>query len=141
MVEASVENIIDRGDDDPVDKRIQVYSNNGHFHLRFDSRATKDTDVLLRVVRRPPNLEHDADTPRIPPEATDALIFLASSYLVGERDGNPSRTAFYRMMYDQEMIKMRSLANMGGFVKDGFGDGISSTGRLGGIIPGTIQEG
>jgi hypothetical protein len=141
VVEASVENIIDRGDDDPVDKRIQVYSNNGHFHLRFDSRATDDTDVLLRVVRRPPNLEHDADTPRIPPEATDALIFLASSYLVGERDGNPSRTAFYRMMYDQEMIKMRSLANMGGFVKDGFGDGISSTGRLGGIIPGTIQEG
>ena len=139
--EAHSQTTIDRGDDDPVDKRVQLYDNNGHFHLRFDSRATAKTDVLLRVVRRPPNLEHDSDTPRIPPEATDALIFLACSYLVGERDGNANRTAFYRSMYEQEMIKLRSLANAGAFVREGFSDGISAMGRGGGIIPGTIQEG
>lgn len=133
---------IDRGDNDPVDKGVQLYTNNGHFSLRFDSRAVETDDVLLRVVRRPTNLEHDADTPRIPPESTDALIFLACSYLVGERDGNANRTAFYRTMYDREMEKMRSLANVGSFVREGFHDGISATGhRSFGLIPGTIQEG
>jgi len=137
-----ITNTYDRGEDDPVDKRVQLYTNNGHFHLRFDSRPTVADDVLLRMVRRPPNLDHDADAPRIPPEATDALIFLACSYLVGERDGNPSRTAFYRDLYNEEMDKLRSLANAGGFVSEGFGDGLSHGDlRSFGLIPGAIREG
>ncbi len=120
---------IDRGDDDPVDRRITLKATNGHFHIRFDRSISDETPILLRLFRRPPQLTFDTDTPRLPPDCYDALYALVASMVVGDRDGEPSRKAFYMEEYKMHLTRLRRTYNVAGHQVGRFGNGISARGH------------
>jgi len=128
----------DRGDDDPVDRRFQLINSAGHYHIRFDYLPTEADDVLLSLIRRPHELNYDTDTPRIPPEASEALISVVCSYVAGERDGSADRVAMYKTLYQQELRKLRSIAALDSHVKSSFGDGLTG-GPRSRSVPGTVK--
>jgi len=100
----------DRGDVDPVDRLITLKDVSGHTHLMFDRLPTMaGTHVLCQVRRRPPTLQHDFDSPRLPAECYMPLINLTMAYLVGRRDGQPDRESHYWMAYQSELQRLRRL--------------------------------
>ena len=128
----------DRGDEDPVDRRFQLIDSFGHYHIRFDALPTETDEVLLSIIRRPHELNYDTDVPRIPPEATDALIALVCRYVAGERDGSVERVSMYKALYEQELKKLRSIVALDSHVKSSFGDGLNTRYRTH-FIPGPIK--
>lgn len=120
---------IDRGDDDPVDRHITLKATNGHFHIRFDRSISEETPILLRLFRRPPQLTYDTDTPRLPPDCYDCLYALVASMVVGDRDGEPSRKAFYMDEYKMHLTRLRRTYNVAGHQVGRFGNGISARGH------------
>jgi hypothetical protein len=129
VTEGYVTRILDRGDDDPVDRRITLKATNGHFHIRFDRSISSETPILLRLFRRPPQLTFDTDTPRLPPDCYDALYALVASMVVGDRDGEPSRKAFYTDEYKKHITRLRRTYNVAGHQVGRFGNGISARGH------------
>ena len=120
--------IVDRGEYDPVDRRYQLKDFMGHYHIRFNKRPTQEDTFLLSVLRRPPTLNYDTDTPRIPPECYPCIIELACSYLVGDRDGDLKRKSTY---YDAHLIELQKLKRMysfSGHEKPSFSDGLGIRG-------------
>lgn len=129
VTEGHVTRTLDRGDDDPVDRRITLKATNGHFHIRFDRSISDETPILLRLFRRPPQLTFDTDTPRLPPDCYDALYALVASMVVGDRDGEPSRKAFYMDEYKMHLTRLRRTYNVAGHQVGRFGNGISARGH------------
>ena len=126
VVDGSVQEIIDRGDYDPVDRRYQLKDFMGHYHIAFDKRPTDKDQILMSVIRRPPTLEFDTDTPRLPPECYSCIIELACSYLVGDRDGDLRRKATYYDAHLVELQKLKRMYSFSGHESPSFGNGISS---------------
>ncbi len=129
VTEGHITETIDRGEDDPVDRRFTLKATNGHFHIRFDRSISNETPILLRMFRRPPQLTFDTDTPRLPPDCFDALYALVSSMVVGDRDGEPSRKAFYMEEYKMHLTRLRRTYNVAGHQVGRFGNGISARGH------------
>jgi len=139
ITDASDTVVYDRGDYDPVDKRFPLKESHGHFHLRFDKSATSEEVMLCRTVRRPQVLEYDTDVPRIPPDCFEALISLACSYVVGDRDGDPKRKSLYYTSYTMELDRLKRAYTFSGAEHGPFGYGLSSFPRYG-ISPHDITE-
>ena len=129
VIDGYTTSTVDRGDDDPVDRRYTLKATNGHFHIRFDRSISNETPILLRMFRRPPQLTFDTDTPRLPPDCFDALYALVSSMVVGDRDGEPSRKAFYMEEYNMHLTRLRRTYNVAGHQVGRFGNGISARGH------------
>ena len=128
----------DNGVDDPVDRRFQLVNSNGHYHVRFDTLPSVSDEVLLSLIRRPHELNYDTDAPRIPPEATEALIALVCRYVAGERDGSVERVSMYKTLYEQELQKLRSIVALDSHIQSSFGDGLSISNRNH-FTPGSIK--
>ena len=126
VVDGETTEIIDRGDYDPVDRRYQLKDFMGHYHISFDKRPTAKDQILMSVIRRPPILEHDADTPRLPPECYGCIIELACSYLLGDRDGDLKRKATYYDAHLLELQKLKRMYSFSGHESPSFGNGIAS---------------
>lgn len=116
----------DKGDADPVDRRITLKDNHGHQSIRFDKLPSTADPVVAMLLRRPPVLQHDFDPLNINPECITALINLTCAYLVGRRDGEPDRESFYYATYLSELERLRELAAVPGHDKGPFGDGLGS---------------
>jgi hypothetical protein len=115
----------DRGDYDPVERRVPMVESHGHFHVQFDRLASSTREVLLRILRRPQDLLHDTDVPHLPPDAWDALLELTASYLTGDRDGNPARKGVYYEAYLAELERLKRAYSFPGYAKCVMGDGLS----------------
>tara|TARA_Y100001963_G_scaffold141596_1_gene209979 strand:+ start:384 stop:848 length:465 start_codon:yes stop_codon:yes gene_type:complete len=126
--------VYDKGQEDPVDKRISLEPFNGHFHIRFDKQPTEEVPVLMRTFSRPPSLKYDTDTPRLPPECYDALYALTASYVVGDRDGSPDRKSLYYAEYKEHLKRLRKTYNVSGHQVGRFRDGLSMRGRRAGPL-------
>tara|TARA_R110000824_G_scaffold199734_6_gene383714 strand:+ start:4778 stop:6289 length:1512 start_codon:yes stop_codon:yes gene_type:complete len=123
--------IYDRGDYDPVDKQSMLNDFHGHFHLRFDRSSNDDPPMLCRLVRRPVELKHDNDVPRVPVDCFEAIISLSCAYLVGDRDGNPDRKGMYYSDYLRELDRLKRAYTFSGAERGPFGNGLLSRGRIG----------
>ena len=133
VTEGHVVSTVDNGSDDPVDRNITLKATNGHFHIRFDRSISAETPILLRLFRRPPQLNYDTDTPRLPPDCYDCLYSLCASYAVGDRDGDPGRKAFYLEEYSRNLTRLRRTYNVSGHAHPTFQNGISGRFRSRGI--------
>ena len=120
--------VLDRGDEDPVDKRVSLEPFHGHFHIRFDRQPSTEVPVLMRTFSRPPSLKYDTDSPRVPPECYDALYALTASYLVGDRDGAPDRKSLYYVEYKEHLSRLRKTYSVAGHQVGQFRNGISMRG-------------
>lgn len=129
VVDGHETTVYDRGQEDPVDKRITLEPFHGHFHIRFDRQPTNAVPVLMRTFKRPPSLKYDTDSPRIPPECYDALYALTASYLVGDRDGSPDRKSMYYIEYKEHLSRLRRTYNVAGHQVGSFGNGINVRNR------------
>lgn len=120
---------IDRGDMDPVDKRVRLEHLHGHQHLVFDRLpgAGDDKEMLAMVVRRPPELAHDHDYVRVPPECEMALINLAHAFLLGRREGEPNTESHYWAAYKIEVDRLTAEYGLQSFNHGPFGDGLGSS--------------
>jgi len=123
---------LDRGDEDPVDKRVSLEPFHGHFHIRFDRQPSTEVPVLMRTFSRPPSLKYDTDSPRVPPECYDALYALTASYLVGDRDGAPDRKSLYYVEYKEHLSRLRKTYSVAGHQVGQFRNGISMRGSRSG---------
>jgi len=119
----------DRGDSDPVAIGYSLKDFTGHHHIRFDKRPNVGDHVLVSCIRRPTLMDKDTDAPRIPPECYNALIELACSVLVGDRDGNVKRKSLYYDAYLMELAEMKRIYTFSGHERPSFGDGMSSSSR------------
>ena len=131
---------VDNGSFDPVDKKFALEAFNGHFHIKFDRQPTEALPVLMRTYSRPPLLRFASDTPRLPPECYDALYALTASYLVGDRDGEPSRKSLYFQEYQAHLKRMRKTYNVAGHQVGSFGNGLSTKRSMGPRRNRTITE-
>lgn len=123
--------VYDRGDYDPVDKRVTLKDFHGHFHLRFDRSSNVEEPMLCRLVRRPDSLKHNNDAPRIPSDCFEAIISLACAYLAGDRDGNVDRKGMYYGEYLSELDRLKRAYTFSGAEHGPFGDGLATRGRYG----------
>jgi len=123
--------IYDRGDYDPVDKQSMLHDFHGHFHLRFDRSSNNDPPMLCRLVRRPVELKHDNDVPRVPADCFEAIISLSCAYLVGDRDGSPDRKGMYYADYTREIDRLKRAYTFSGAEHGPFGNGLFSRGGFG----------
>ena len=114
----------DRGQLDPPDRRFSLENWNGHQSIRFDRLPTSRDDVLMEVVKRPPQLHHDSDAPRIPDECVDALFALCASYLVGDRDGSMERKHYYLSEFEDHKRRLIRQTGIETAVMPSFGDGL-----------------
>ena len=119
---------IDRGDEDPPDKRFSLESWHGHQSIRFDRLPTSAVPVLIHCVKRPPQLHHDHDTPRVPEEAIDALFALVASFLSGDRDGSMERKQLYLAEYAEHRKRLIRMMGLAAAVIPTFGDGLGVSG-------------
>ena len=131
--------VFDRGDEDPVDRRITIKDTHGHLHIRFDRLASQDDTILAMLQRRPATLQHDLDTPRLPPECYGPLVDLACAYLLGRRDGQADRESYYWVRYQEELKRLRQNYSTPGHDQTTFGDGLDATGA-GAWLNRPIQE-
>lgn len=128
ITDADITTVFDQGGSDPPDINFPLQDFSGHQHIRFDKSPSDNiTQVLIRGLRRPTQLQYDTDMLLIPPEAVDAVVCLACSYLAGERDGNIKRAAEYLAMYAVEVKAMRSMFAFPHTRQTGFGDGIGTS--------------
>ena len=98
----------------------------GHYHIAFDKRPTSKDQILMSSIRRPPLLNFDTDTPRLPPECYGCIIELACSYLVGDRDGDIKRKAVYYEAHRMELQRLKRMYSFSGHESPSFGNGIAS---------------
>lgn len=126
VLDGSTTTYVDRGDRDPIDRHFPLRHCHGHRSLQFDRVPTAATDVLVMAVRRPPEFKWDTDTPRIPPESTDALFFRAAMILVGEMDGHEGRMTYFKAQYEGEIERLRREQGVPRFIQPEFGDGLST---------------
>lgn len=117
----------DRGQYDPVDKRVRLEHLHGHQHLVFDKLPSEEKEMLAIVVRRPPELAHDHDYVRVPPECEMALINLAHAYLLGRREGEPNKESHYWNAYITESARLAREYGLASFVHGPFGDGLGAS--------------
>ncbi|QDP54536.1 MAG: hypothetical protein Unbinned2514contig1000_28 [Prokaryotic dsDNA virus sp.] len=133
---------IDRGQEDPPDRRITLESWHGHQSIRFDRLPSSTVPVLMHVVKRPPQLHHDHDAPRIPEECIDCLYALVASYLAGDRDGSLERKQLYMAEYAEHRARLIRMVGIETAMVPAFGDGLSPT--TSGLWPSygqTVKEG
>jgi hypothetical protein len=131
IVDGHTVRVTDRGQFDPVEKKFPLKDFHGHMSLRFDKRPNPGVDILLNVIRRPPNLTHDNDVARIPPECFDSLLALIAAYMAGDRDGDLNKKSHY---YDEyRTARDRLVANYGisASPSTAFGDGLGTRPRAG----------
>jgi len=125
IIDADVTSVEDYGQEDPPDRRVSLEAWHGHQSIRFDRLPTTSVPVLMHVVRRPPQLHHDSDTPRVPEECIDSLFALCASYLVGDRDGNLERKQLYLAEYEQHKQRLIRMMGIETATLISFGDGMS----------------
>ncbi len=126
VVDGETTAVYDRGQYDPVDRRYQLKDFMGHYHIAFDKRPTSKDQILMSSIRRPPLLNFDTDTPRLPPECYGCIIELACSYLVGDRDGDIKRKAVYYEAHRMELQRLKRMYSFSGHESPSFGNGIAS---------------
>jgi hypothetical protein len=133
VVDASETETIDRGEWDPPSFRFRLKDFVGHNHIRFDKRPSSEDQILVTAIKRPPILEYDTDSPRLPPECYGCIIELACSYLVGDRDGDMKRKAIYYDSHLLELQKLKRMYTFSGHERPSFGNGMrtSSYSRIG----------
>lgn len=131
IVEGYTTSVVDNGSHDPVDIDFPLKDFVGHQHIRFNRRPSNKDNILLSCLRRPDTMKHDADASRIPPECYNALIELACSFLLGDRDGNLKRKSMYYDAYLLELEKLKRDYSFSGHERPAFGDGLGASGRTG----------
>ena len=116
--------VTDVGQENPSDQRITLESWHGHQSIRFDRLPTATVPVLMHVVRRPPQLHHDHDAPRVPEECVDCLFALCASYLAGDRDGSTDRKTLYLSEYEEHKRRLIRMMGIEDAILPDFGDGL-----------------
>ena len=119
--------IVDRGEYSP-DKSMPLEAWHGHQSIRFDRLPSSTDTVLLQAVKRPPQLHHDHDAPRVPEECLDALFALVASYLAGDRDGSLERKQFYLAEFEEHKRRLIRLLGIETAMVPEFGDGLGLSG-------------
>ncbi len=139
VVDGDATVVYDKGEGDPVERDFPLKDFHGHFHIRFDKAPEAKVPMLLYVVKRPPTLDYDTDTPNLPPECFEAITELAAGYLTGDRDGSIERKGAYYQSYLNELNRLKRVYSFPGFVQGPFGDGLDSRAR-GMFIAGPIRS-
>ena len=98
-VDGDTEAYFHDGTDVPVYQH-RLKATHGYQSVRFWPMPDSRYEVDIRALRRPAPLVHDQDTPRLHPEAIDALIerILVLFY---EAQGNPEMAGLANMRYDK----------------------------------------
>lgn len=105
--DASTTLVYDYGQRYPLAQMV-LKDHYGHRHIRFDkSPSDSTTSVIARVIKTPPTLTHDSDSPNLPPDSIHALVYAVGAVLAGHRDGNLTRAAQYEQLYYAELEKLR----------------------------------
>jgi hypothetical protein len=128
IIDADTTVVRDNGDADPVARRYPLKDFMGHYHMRFDRRPTDKGQVLMSCIRRPPTMDYDTDSPRIPPECYNCILELACSFLVGDRDGDMKRKSSYYQTYLFELDKLKRMYSFSGHERPSFGNGLNTSG-------------
>tara|TARA_R100000700_G_scaffold30803_1_gene37831 strand:- start:106 stop:1686 length:1581 start_codon:yes stop_codon:yes gene_type:complete len=116
--------VYDRGQEDPPDRRKSLEAWHGHQSIRFDRLTTSESVVVMQVVKKPPQLHHDHDAPRVPEECIDALFALCASYLAGDRDGDLEKKQFYLSEFAEHRRRLIRLLGVETAMMPEFGDGL-----------------
>lgn len=94
--------------------------------LRFDrAPSTDDQFVHIRYRRYPDLLTNDGDSPRLPPDCIDALIYAVGKILAGTRDGDLDRARAFEIEYQNCITQLNAEHALEDIGPSPFGDALS----------------
>lgn len=91
------------GDDPNQEVRMrQLLAGGFQQWIRLWPKPDADTELTLVYLSRPPLLEHDTDTPQVPPEIAKAAVHRVVMQRAGEADA-PSLAALHQNLYEEQL--------------------------------------